>query len=63
LHRLQREGFANHLLRLGLGHLAQHTKCRIAPPRTLTPYTVEIETPQEPTERRILVTVGTRRNE
>jgi predicted transcriptional regulator len=33
------------------------------PARTLTPYTVEIETPQEPTERRILVTVGTRRNE
>jgi DNA-binding MarR family transcriptional regulator len=64
-HRWHREGFTDHLLGLGLGHLVRIAKPRTAPApaRTLTPYTVEIETPQEPTERRILVTVGTRRNE
>ena len=64
LHRIQREGYTNHLLRNGLGHLTYKAKRRAKPARTrtLTPYPVEIEAAPAAPAQRDWMNLGERMN-
>ena len=64
LHRIQREGYADHLLGKGLGHLTYKAPRRAKPARTrtLTPYPVEIEAAPAAPAQRDWMNLGERMN-